>query len=85
VYRAWQDPLIHRWTKIPWPYELGHADGFVTSFTETSWKSGSPPTSATTPRAGWRVHIEGLARAGVLQLGDHHDAWTGAKLPTEPR
>jgi hypothetical protein len=71
VYRACQDPLIQRWTKIPRPYQLGHADGFVTSFTETSWKSGSAAPLGVFDQATGEV------------LGSN--AWTGAKLSTDPR
>jgi RimJ/RimL family protein N-acetyltransferase len=41
VYQACQDPLIQRWTRVPRPYRPEHARGFVTTFTENSWKSGS--------------------------------------------
>ena len=41
VHRACQDPLIQRWTSVPRPYLPEHAKEFVTSFTESSWMSGS--------------------------------------------
>ena len=41
VYRACQDPIMHRWTNVPRPYLPDHAESFVTAFTENSWATGS--------------------------------------------
>jgi RimJ/RimL family protein N-acetyltransferase len=42
VFRACQDPEIHRWVPIPQPYERRHADGFV-SGEFGGWADGSAP------------------------------------------
>jgi RimJ/RimL family protein N-acetyltransferase len=42
VYRACQDPEIHRWVPIPEPYEHHHAEGFVNG-EFGGWSDGSAP------------------------------------------
>ncbi|MFK3980974.1 GNAT family N-acetyltransferase [Micromonospora sp. NPDC050397] len=37
VHRACQDPDIRRWTSVPSPYLLEHAEGFVTEIAPTAW------------------------------------------------
>ena len=41
VYRACQDPQIHRWTSVPRPYLREHAHHYVTDFTTASWAAGT--------------------------------------------
>jgi RimJ/RimL family protein N-acetyltransferase len=41
VYEACQDPLIQRWTSVPRPYRLEHAEEFVTNITRQAWTTGT--------------------------------------------
>ncbi|MEE6257286.1 GNAT family N-acetyltransferase [Plantactinospora sonchi] len=41
VYRACQDPDIQRWTRVPAPYRLEHATGFVTRTAPDAWSTGT--------------------------------------------
>ncbi|MEO3746365.1 GNAT family N-acetyltransferase [Plantactinospora sp. B5E13] len=41
VYRACQDPDIQRWTTIPAPYRMEHAEGFVGTIAPQAWATGS--------------------------------------------
>lgn len=41
VYRACQDPEVQRWTRVPIPYLLEHADGFVSELAPHKWSSGT--------------------------------------------
>jgi RimJ/RimL family protein N-acetyltransferase len=41
VYRACQDPQIHRWTNVPRPYLREHAHQYVTEFTTMAWGTGT--------------------------------------------
>jgi RimJ/RimL family protein N-acetyltransferase len=41
VHRACQDPLIQRWTSVPSPYELRHAESFITETGPEQWETGT--------------------------------------------
>src|SRR5690606_28185365 len=41
VYLACQDPEIQRWTTVPSPYRLEHAEHFVTSHNDKAWAEGT--------------------------------------------
>ncbi len=77
VFRACQDPLIQRWTTVPRPYELGHAEGFVTTVTETSWKSGSSaPLGVFDQATGQLLGSNGLVRIDPARAEAEIGYWT---------
>jgi RimJ/RimL family protein N-acetyltransferase len=41
VHRACQDPDIQRWTTVPTPYLLEHAEGFVGDIAAAAWRDGT--------------------------------------------
>ncbi|MER7275543.1 GNAT family N-acetyltransferase [Dactylosporangium sp. NPDC000244] len=64
VFRACQDPLIQRWTMVPVPYLLEHAEDFTGPVTQTAWaEQTSAPLGVFDARSG-----ELLASAGLVAL-----------------
>jgi RimJ/RimL family protein N-acetyltransferase len=66
VFRACQDPLIHRWTLVPSPYTMADAELFTGPLTQKSWASeSSAPLGIFDARTGDLLGATGLV---VLSL-----------------
>ncbi|MER5769096.1 GNAT family N-acetyltransferase [Streptomyces sp. NPDC001985] len=52
VHQACQDPDIQRWTTVPSPYGLRHAEEFTRKLVPEGWEAGTMCTFAVLPRAG---------------------------------
>ncbi|MFI5955269.1 GNAT family N-acetyltransferase [Cryptosporangium sp. NPDC051539] len=64
VYRACQDPAIQRWTRVPTPYRLDDAVGYVTEHVSQSWASGrAAPFGVFDALSG-----EGLGTVGLVSM-----------------
>jgi RimJ/RimL family protein N-acetyltransferase len=64
VFRACQDPLIQHWTRVPVPYRLEHAAGFVGELTVRTWAAEtSAPLGVFSAGTG-----ELLASSGLVDL-----------------
>src|SRR5437763_16707665 len=48
VYAACQDPQIQRWTTVPSPYLLEHAEQFAREYAPKAWSSGAAAVFAVT-------------------------------------
>jgi len=66
VYRACQDPLIQRWTSVPSPYRLEHAEGFVDEISPTAWRSGTGAIFGVFDRTSGQL----LAATGIHRLAE---------------
>src|SRR5262245_41750519 len=61
VFRACQDPQIHRWTNVPRPYLREHAHQYETDFTTESWAAGTgSPMGAFDEQSGELLGAFGL-------------------------
>jgi RimJ/RimL family protein N-acetyltransferase len=67
VYRACQDPDIHRWTSVPSPYLREHAEGFVNGHTRTQWADGTGAPFGVFDRATGEL----LGANGLINLRRH--------------
>jgi RimJ/RimL family protein N-acetyltransferase len=65
VARACQDPELHRWIRLPWPYRLEDAEQFVTAFAPRAWAEGT----ATPLGVFDRETGELLGANGLINLG----------------
>lgn len=77
VYNAAQDPLIPRFTTLPSPYLMSHAEKFVGEVAPAGWESGSSANFAVLDTAtGELLGSCGLVwiRDGLAELG----YWTAA-------
>ncbi|WP_205752368.1 GNAT family N-acetyltransferase [Cryptosporangium phraense] len=64
VCRACQDPDIQRWTRVPAPYRLDDAVGYVTDHVPQSWATGrGAPFGVFDALTG-----EGLATVGLVSM-----------------
>jgi RimJ/RimL family protein N-acetyltransferase len=74
VFRACQDPLIHRWTNVPVPYLPRHAEQFVGEHSPAGWNSGCrAPFGVFDAETGVLLGSHGLIRldraAGTGEIG----------------
>jgi RimJ/RimL family protein N-acetyltransferase len=77
VYRACQDPVIQRWTNVPRPYLPEHAEGFVTTFTENSWATGSAaPFGVFDASTGEMLGSTGLVMVNLARAEAEIGYWT---------
>lgn len=63
VLRAGQDPLVQRWTRVPVPYDEGHARAFVGEVAPAGWASGDDLTFAVCDSATGQVLASVASRA----------------------
>ncbi|QTE29467.1 GNAT family N-acetyltransferase [Pengzhenrongella sicca] len=73
VYEACQDPEIVRWTTVPSPYLLEHAESYVGPMSATAWVEKTAANFAVTDDDGALVGSFGLVRMnpgqGVAEVG----------------
>jgi RimJ/RimL family protein N-acetyltransferase len=71
VFGACQDPEIQRWTQVPVPYALEHAEGFVDEIAPQTWAEGGGLFAVEPLEGGPLVGSIGLfpPRDGVAEAG----------------
>lgn len=80
VYAACQDPLIQRWTTVPSPYLLEHAQQFAEEYVPQAWATGSAAIFAVTEPAddallvSVGLHFDRGRDDGIAEIG----YWTAA-------
>ncbi|MDG4808026.1 GNAT family N-acetyltransferase [Micromonospora sp. WMMD1120] len=71
VYRACQDPVIQRWTRVPRPYLPEHARGFVTELSGRAWADGTgAPFAVCDPVTGDLLGSCGLVSIDGTDTGE---------------
>jgi RimJ/RimL family protein N-acetyltransferase len=70
IYAACQDAGIQRYTTVPAPYELAHAEGFI-EFARTRWAEGVEATWAIREagRLAGMIGLHGISPGGSGELG----------------
>jgi RimJ/RimL family protein N-acetyltransferase len=65
-----QDPEVHRWVGIPWPYARAHAEGFVAKIPEW-WDAGNELTWGIRADDRWvgMVTLLGVEKGGAAEIG----------------
>jgi RimJ/RimL family protein N-acetyltransferase len=77
VYRACQDPLIQRWTSVPSPYELRHAESFITEVGPEQWEAGTAaPLGVFQAGTGELLGACGLASTNPVRNSAEIGYWT---------
>jgi RimJ/RimL family protein N-acetyltransferase len=77
VYRACQDPLIARWTRVPSPYTRAHAAEFVAA-SPGAWAAGRPAFAVVEAATGQVVGAHGFVSGieeGVAEIGYWTAPW----------
>jgi RimJ/RimL family protein N-acetyltransferase len=76
VFRACQDPDIQHFTRVPTPYRLEHAEGFVAGASR-QWADGSgAPFAVTDPITGQLIGSVGLMQADHQRRRTEAGYWT---------
>ena len=80
IYAACQDPQIQRWTTVPSPYLLEHAEQFACDYAPKAWASGDAAVFGVTDRttsallASVGLHFDRGRDDGIAEIG----YWTAA-------
>jgi len=80
VYTACQDSAIQRWTTVPSPYRLEHAEQFACDYAPKAWAAGDAAVFAVTDRstgellASVGLHFDRGRDDGIAEIG----YWTAA-------
>ena len=80
VYAACQDPEIQRWTTVPSPYLMEHAEQFAREYVPKAWAAGDAAVFGVTDRGTGELHgVVGLhfdrgRDDGIAEIG----YWTAA-------
>jgi len=77
VYRACQDPDIQRWIPLPRPYEMSHALGFVTDFSNSTWDNQTAANFGVFDRSSGELLANmGLVRIDITAKNAELGYWT---------
>ena len=80
VHAACQDPQIQRWTTVPSPYLLEHAEQFACDYAPNAWATGDAAVFGVTDRSSGELlasvglHFDRGRDDGIAEIG----YWTAA-------